>query len=228
MRTSLASFLFTLLFHFTGSSQVKLTVQAPDSLAFLASVDAVVLNNVPSTSLTTIQHPLGKHVISLQLMNGQTAQLPVLWKQPCSVVYEVRWVKSTYKLTLVSESISATPAPVEPDTLSVQIPTTEVYEGKKGCELALNNELFSFYISEMRQLTFESKRVLFIKSQLPSMCIQVDQLALLLGEFELEDNRLSVIETALPYVYDQDRLSQLIDHFFLEKNKTKVLALISP
>jgi hypothetical protein len=128
----------------------------------------------------------------------------------------------------VSESISVPSAPMEADTLPPPMPPLAVYEGRKGCELAMNNELFSFYISEMRQLTFESKRLIFIKSQLPSMCIQVDQLALLLDEFELEDNRLSIIETALPYVYDQDRLSQLSDHFFLEKNKTKVLALISP
>lgn len=228
MRTSIALFLFLLHFHFAGTSQVKLTVQAPDSLAFLASVDAVLLNNVSSTSLTAIQQPLGKHIISLQLLNGQTAQLAVYWKQPCSVVYEVRWVKNTYKLTLVSESISATLAPLATDTLPAPNSTSKVYEGKKGCDLALNEELFSFYVSEMRQLTFESKRLLFIKSQLPSMCIQVTQLALLLGEFELEDNRMALVETALPYIYDQDHLSQLSDLFFLEKNKTKVLTLISP
>ena len=65
-----------------------------------------------------------------------------------------------------------------------------------------------------------------MKSKLTENCFRVDQIRYMLAQLALEDNKIKLLEVGKASIYDFDRASQIVDDFFLDRNKNKAKAIL--
>lgn len=222
--------LSAILFTCHLSAQVKLTVYAADSIPFVLHVQGEQINLKPVNEISFSGVPAGKTSIKAVLSGNvpATAEQTVILKPQTQVTYEVKMVKSSWKIVPVSE---AAWVPVAEKTISdsatVAAPVEET-SGNARCTEALSQDALNTLKTKIADQHFEAKKLEIMKREVGASCLKVDQLMYLLSMLEIEDNKLNLAESFLPQVFDPQRLQTLETAFFLDKNKAKIRQSIAP
>jgi hypothetical protein len=209
-------------------AQVKLTVFAADSLPFVLYVQNEQINLKPVTEITLTALPAGKTSIKALVLGTASAEQVVNLKPQTQVSYEVKLVKTAWKIVPVSE---AAWIPVIEKTMSdsafVATPVAETSTNAR-CTEAWNTDAMNLLKTKIADQHFEAKKLELMKREIGGNCIKVDQLLYLLSLLEIEDNKLSLAESLIPQAFDPQRLNLLESAFFLDKNKVRIRQNVAP
>jgi hypothetical protein len=145
--------------------------------------------------------------------------------------FEMRKVKNKMQYFTVAESPFTPLATITPtDTIPAAIPDAAAapaeYAGNSKCTSPISDVDFQTLKNELHALNFEVKKYEFLKSKLTENCFRVDQIRYMLAQLALEDNKIKLLEVGKASIYDFDRASQIVDDFFLDRNKNKAKAIL--
>lgn len=210
--------------------QARLTLSAPDSLAFLCSIDGEEANRMRVTDLTLTGLEPGKHTVRMVFANSSSIEQQVTLRTLTHSTYQPAFLKGSWKLALASDAAytPATPTglPVEhsPDSAPA---AANVVEESGACTQPLSPEEFEAVKAEMQAVRLQSVRLERLQALAGSRCLRADQLRFLMSLLELEDHKIRLLEAATGHVFDPRRLATLPDDFFLEKNRERVRTLLA-
>ena len=185
----------------TALAQDSLTVRgwitaSPDSMA-----------SQPLVQLTSIMHPAPPDSAWVRV----TRNAPVrCWAEGHygKAQVEATWPRfgDSLSFTVQTDSLGLNWA-LGPDTLFAAWSKTN-----KGCFPFIPSSTAQDFIQTLQDMPFESKRQLLVMSWLDDHCIRVTNLQNLLGAFDDENRRLSIIQNAV--VSDPEHLGTLSGSFF--------------
>ncbi len=213
------------------NAQSRLTITAPDTLAFQLNVNSNPVNTTLMTSCTFFLNEIGKQVFRATFSNNTFIEQSIALKENTHATYEIRMIKGALRFALLSE---ASYIPVAPTGLSVVIDSasvpeefTEGFDGAPGCENPCSTEDFENLKTALKEVSTDTRRLEMTRTFAALHCLRVEQLRYLLSRIELEDHRLKLLEAAASNIYDRSRLNAVEDDFFLAKNKSRVREIIA-
>jgi hypothetical protein len=228
--------LFVLLICFSfglkATSQTKVAFHAPDSMSFVLIIQDTPINNTHATDITLIWPTPGKTKVKMDFLNPELTDFEqiVEFKPLMFQEFEMRKVKNKMQYFTVAESpfsplVSAAPI----DSLIAEMPavaSAPEYAGQSNCQSPISDVDFQTLKNELHALNFEVKKYEFLKSKLTENCFRVDQIRYMLAQLALEDNKIKLLEVGKASIYDFDHAHQIVDDFFLDRNKNKAKAIL--
>lgn len=215
------------------SAQARLTVEAPDTLAFRMKLDGQPINQALVSSLTLPSVASGKREIKLEFANETTFNQIIPLKDRIHYTFGFRPVKGAFRLQILSEVAYQ---PSSPTGLASAISETENEEETViiesipeagGCTDPISEWEFGSLKKEISTTTFDAKRFEKMRGFVVLSCVRVEQLRYMLAQLETEDHKLKLLQSAMGHVYDPSRLPSVLEEFFLEKNKEKAAMILS-
>ncbi|MFM7729942.1 MAG: DUF4476 domain-containing protein [Flavobacteriales bacterium] len=219
-RLAILSFCFVLAQF--ANAQVRIELNAPDSLPFLVEVNASPINVRPCVKMVFDADTSGKCLFNIQFPanpNLNFEQSITLKKNSWSA-FDIGMAKGNLKLILGSESSFT---PIHQPASSVEPTATADTELAPGCDKQAGTAEFEFMIDETHQVAFESRKLEVMKKFLESYCVRCEQLRFMIAQLSQEDYKLALIQSAVGHLADPTKLHHLADDFFLERNKQVVL-----
>jgi hypothetical protein len=205
------------------NSQVRIELNAPDTLPFLVEVNGHPINVHPCVKLVFDADTSGKCVFGFSFPNERSSNFEqsITLKKNTWTAFDLAMVKGAYKFVLGSES-SFTPRALTEALNNDTIPATGSDE-HLACDHLAGTAEFEFMIEETRQVAFESRKLEMMKRFFESYCVRCEQLRFMIAQYSQEDYKLSLIQAAIGHLADPMKLHHLADDFFLERNKQLVL-----
>lgn len=225
-------FLLFIVFGTKASAQTKVAFHAPDSMTFILIIQDTPINSVHASDITLIWPITGKTKVKMDFHNPAMTDFEqfVEFKPLMFQEFEIRKVKNKMQYFTVAESPFAPVVPATPtDSLIAEMPavaSAPEYAGQSNCPSPISDVDFQTLKNELHALNFEVKKYEFLKSKLTENCFRVDQIRYMLAQLALEDNKIKLLEVGKASIYDFDRASQIVDDFFLDRNKNKAKALL--
>lgn len=232
--------LFIFLFCFSSEvlSQGTLTVRNNESIGFLLFINDEQVNLIPCVSITL--NDLQATRISLKaelpsLTNREITQQITL-KNNSSVFYDLELVRDGYRFVLKSESkISRTAKPsgiALPDggeSIGEDAFEESEHSVKRNgdCNNPISESQFERFVSEIKNVDFENKRIQMMTEFIEIHCIKSGQLNTMLSLLAMEEYKLQLVHSSITRIYDPSNLMGIENNFFLERNKSAVIQLIS-
>jgi len=212
-------------------AQVKLTVEAADTLAFRMKVDGQLITLSPVTSVSVPSLQAGKREVELSFSNGTQFTQVLSLKDKVNYTYGFRETKGSFRLQILSE-VNWTPTIAT--GLRNAITDNGDDEGEEevvliepgGCPDPVSENEFKALKKEMASTTFDAKRLEKMRGYVMTGCVRVDQLRYMLAQLEMEDHKLRLLQDAMGHVYDPSRLPAVLEEFFLEKNRDRAVNII--
>ena len=87
------------------------------------------------------------------------------------------------------------------------------YSGKIGCTPPINSVRLEDMAKTVKNQTFSDDKVRVTKQIIRSNCITLDQLIVLLNEFDWDDGKLEIAKFAYDYVYDLENYYKVYNLF---------------
>ena len=87
------------------------------------------------------------------------------------------------------------------------------YNGKIGCTPPVNSERLEDMAKTVENQTFSDDKVRVTKQIIRTNCITLDQLIVLLNNFDWDDGKLEIAKFAYDYVYDLENYYKIYDLF---------------
>lgn len=215
-----------------ASAQTKVAFHAPDSMTFILIIQDTPINTVHASDITLIWPVTGKTKVKMDFLNPAMTDFEqfVEFKPAMFQEFEIRKVKNKMQYFTVAESpFALMAAPVSTDSTMSEMPAVPVsaeYAGQTNCQSPISDVDFQSLKNELHALNFEVKKYEFLKSKLTENCFRVDQIRYMLAQLALEDNKIKLLEVGKASIYDFDRASQIVDDFFLDRNKNKAKAIL--
>lgn len=215
-----------------ASAQTKVAFHAPDSMTFILIIQDTPINTVHASDITLIWPVTGKTKVKMDFLNPAMTDFEqfVEFKPAMFQEFEIRKVKNKMQYFTVAESpFALMVAPVSTDSTMSEMPAVPVpaeYAGQSNCQSPISDVDFQSLKNELHDLNFEVKKYEFLKSKLTENCFRVDQIRYMLAQLALEDNKIKLLEVGKASIYDFDRASQIVDDFFLDRNKNKAKAIL--
>jgi hypothetical protein len=208
-----------------------LTIDAPDSLAFLLTINDKPVNQYPIVSVTFNSPVSGKTNLKVEFPTKPVLNFTqiVNIKKGSNAAYTIERFKGALKLVLSSETIltpeeTASAAeeitPVYADTMANPVP-------HNGCENLVDEQLYQDMIVAVDGQHFESKKLSVMSEFALVNCIRTDHLRYMLSKLSQEDNKLVLLQSAKQHIYDRNNLPEAANDFFLARNKAKAIEIIS-
>lgn len=224
--------LLCISFGLKATSQTKVAFHAPDSMSFVLIIQETPINSLHATDITLIWPMPGKTKVKMDFLNPEMPDFEqfVEFKPLMFQEFEMRMVKNKMQYFTVAESpftpvVSITPT----DTVAAAMPAASApaeYAGNSKCTSPISDVDFQTLKNELHALNFEVKKYEFLKSKLTENCFRVDQIRYMLAQLALEDNKIKLLEVGKASIYDFDRANQIVDDFFLDRNKNKAKAIL--
>jgi hypothetical protein len=214
-------------------SQSRLTLSAPDSLAFRFALDGQEVSSALLSSLTLPGVPAGKRTIRMSFGDGSAHEQALTLKDRIHYTYEFRQTRAGWRLQILSEvawtpsSPSGIAVSAASDSVSVLSETSETGGDEGGCTPPVSEARFEQLRTELSQIAFESRKLEAMRKFVLAECIRTDQLRYLLAQLSMEDYKLKLLEDARTRVFDPSRLARVLDDFYLEKNREKARLLLA-
>jgi hypothetical protein len=217
-------FLLVCFFMQAATAQVKVTVRAQDSLAFIAYFQEEKINNRPVSAVTMAGLKAGKNVVRLSFGTLQTEEVEQIftWKDRTELVYEIREVKGVKRIVPVSESPYSPPLAATADTLIA--PLEDAVPIATGCLEPLSTLVFEEWKERIQSQPFEARKLDVMSGMLSVSCVKVNQLAWMLQILEMEENKLRLLEQARSHVFDLNNTPLLVSQFYLAKYRERAAA----
>ena len=118
-------------------------------------------------------------------------------------------VEETYQGHFNTSHNQATTTPTkQPEVIYVS-----GYSGKSGCTPPVNSERLEDMVKTVKNQTFGDDKVRVTKQIVRSNCITLDQLIILLNEFDWDDGKLEIAKFAYDHVYDFENYYKVYNLF---------------
>ncbi len=209
-------------------AQCRITVEAPDSLPFLFSVNETSVNQTPIFSLTLDQPVSGKVNFRASFLHRPELSFSqvITIKKGTAINYAIERSKGNLKFILKSESVFQLPDMHPLGQPNEPLATDSLKTPHLGCYPVTDEEDFLAMVSEADGQHFESQKLATMSRFASAQCIRTEQLKIMMGKLSQEDNKLALLSAAKGHVYDPTQLNEVLSEFFLARNKTKASELI--
>ena len=227
---NIALAIIVILSHKHVHAQCRITIEAPDSLPFLFSVNDQQVNQLPVLSMTFNQSVAGKLNFKAdfparpELSFSQTLTV----KKDAGVSYSIERSKGALKFVMTSEIVVT----LSPDDLAnADIPheahdSSSAVTHHNGCSPLVDDATYRQMHAQAEEQHFEAKKLSTMSSFLSTNCIRVDQLQYMMSKLSQEDNKLALLAASKGHVYDTENIQSVLDEFFLDRNKSKAAEII--
>jgi Domain of unknown function (DUF4476) len=210
-------------------AQSRITIESPDSLPFLFSVNDQLVNQLPVLALTLDQPVSGKVNLKADFLHRPelTFSQVVTIKKGTLVNYAIERSKGSLKFILKSESI-------------IDLAQTEIYSAAKpsladsvavearhnGCYPLADDAEYRQMLATADEQHFESKKLGTMTAFTTANCIRVEQLRYMMSKLSQEDSKLALLSASKEHIYDPENMPKVIDEFFLARTKVKAQEII--
>lgn len=226
----LTTLLICRFFADTAQAQCRVSIDAPDSLAFLMTINDIPVNSYPLVSLEMNLNTAGKTNFKAEFPDYPTLNFSqvITIKKGSAVAYTIDRSKGALKFILTSESLQAVaektsdetvPAATTTDTVTIEAPHT-------GCFPLTDDAAYQDMIAAIDAQHFESKKLSLMAEFAGQGCIRTDQLRFLMSKLSQEDNKLALLLAAKGHIYDPEHLKDITSDFFLARNKAKASEIV--
>ena len=209
-----------------ASAQCRISIESPDSLPFLFSVNDLIVNQVPVLSITLDQAASGKMNFKAEFPARPELNFTQVMtvKKNAFVNYSIERNKGTLKFILTSESEISFPFLV---VSADEQPSTDTLSTRHtGCFPVADDAAYQDMLMLADAQHFESKKLSILSGFASSQCIRIEQLRFMMNKLTQEDNKLALLIASKDHIYDPEQAQQLLNEFFLAKNKTKAGEII--
>lgn len=209
-------------------AQCRITVEAPDSLPFLFSVNETSVNQTPILSLTLDQHVSGKVNFKASFLHRPELSFSqvITIKKGTAINYAIERSRGSLKFILKSESVFQLPDIPHIGQPNEPLAADSLETIHLGCFPVTDEEDFLDMVSAADGQHFESQKLTTMSGFASDQCIRTEQLKLLMGKLSQEDNKLALLSAAKGHIYDPSQLNDVLSEFFLARNKSKAAELI--
>lgn len=223
------------------SSQTRVSIKAPDSLAFVVYVNDQKVNNIPCLSITFDQSEFGKINFKTEFPGHEKSNFTqsLSLKKNSSTFYEIEKYKGSMKLALKSESAlevsitsAANTASIGSQEITSDIPaiasdSTSGSVAGTGCSPEVSAELYQEMIQAVKENFFESRKLELMKNFISQNCVRVEQLRFMMSNLSMEDNKIILLKASNGRISDVNNLKKVEEDFFLQKNKAWVVEILN-
>lgn len=208
------------------SAQCRISVESPDSLAFVLSLNDRPVNHMPVLALTLDQPLSGKVNFKAEFIHRPELSFTqvITIKKGTAITYAIERMKGTLKFVLKSESEWLLPA----GEMSASIPrdSSTIDARHAGCYPVVDDALYRDMLARAEQQHFESKKLAIMSAFASANCLRVEQLQFMLRMLSEEDNKLALLMASKGHVYDAQSMRTLLEEFFLARTKAKAGEII--
>jgi hypothetical protein len=219
------AFVFVSLIGAYASAQARISIEAPDTLAFILSHNNEVINQHPVTAVTFIKGVSGKVTLKAEFPFRPALNFSqvITIKKNSEVDIRVERVKGAIKFVISGETQLTEPLfgileGSQSDTLLVKKHTD-------GCFPVVDDQLYQEMLTTCNGIHFEAKKLECMTAFVSAHCLRVEQLRFMLSQLSQEDNKLQLLQAA-QNIHDRSALGAVEEDFFLARNKEKVREII--
>lgn len=223
--TAIGCFIATLTV-LPATAQCRISIESPDSLPFLFSVNDLVVNQVPILSITLDQASAGKINFKADFPSRPELNFSQVMtiKKNAFVSYSIERNKGTLKFMLTGESEISFPFL---DLSAGEQSTADApSERHSGCFPVADDAAYQEMLLLADAQHFESKKLSILSDFASTQCIRIEQLRFMMNKLTQEDNKLALLIASRDHIFDPEQAQQLLNEFFLAKNKAKATEII--
>jgi hypothetical protein len=229
MKTLIQSLTVALLLviELRANGQCRISVEAPDSLPFILTLNETAINQVPVLAITLDQNLSGK----VNFKAGFPMRPELNFSQVITIKkgtfqsYNIERSKGTLKFVLTGESEIALPEFVT-DSKSGESSNQPSADQHTGCFPVADDLLYQSMLDDVAAQHFESKKLSILSDFASSQCIRMEQLRAMMSVLTQEDNKISLLAAAKNHIYDPEQIRDVLNEFFLARNKQKAVEII--
>jgi hypothetical protein len=217
-------------------AQSRINIRTANESDFILFLNDVQVNNVGVISLTldNIQQQKINLKVNFPAQPDKSFQQTLSLKKNTATYYDIEEVKGAFRFVLKSESSVV----INPNKNAMDLTTTmgegswaeesivEVALENANCPDHASDQQMLEFMAEIMEARFESQKLTKMKAFVDKQCVDATQLGNLLLALSMEDNKMELLEYAFAHVYDPSNLKGIESHFFLERNKRKVLEML--
>jgi hypothetical protein len=211
-------------------AQCRVSIEAPDSLAFLISVNDIAINSYPLLSLELNLNTSGKTNFKAEFPEHPTLNFSqvITIKKGSAVTYSIDRSKGALKFILTSESLQAVAEKTSIETVHAETTADTVMAEAthNGCFPLSDDAAYQDMIAAADAQHFESKKLSLMAEFAGNSCIRTDQLRYMMSKLSQEDNKLALLLAAKDHIYDPEHLKDITSDFFLARNKAKAAEIV--
>jgi hypothetical protein len=219
------------LFNKSLQSQCRISVDAPDTLSFLITINDVPINTYPVVSLELNLNTSGKTNFKAEFPERPMLNFSqvITIKKGAAVSYSIDRSKGALKFILTSESLQAVAEKPAQEGVSSEIPTDTLQQEQvhNGCFPITDDSAYQDMIAACDEQHFEAKKLSLMAEFAGRSCLRTDHLRYMMSKLSQEDNKLALLIAAKGHIYDPERLLEVSADFFLARNKTKVAEIVN-
>jgi len=209
-----------------STAQCRISIESPDSLPFLFSINELVVNQVPVLSVTLDQAGSGKLNFKAEFPGRPELSFSqvITVKKSAFVSYSIERNKGTLKFILTSESEISFPQSI---IINGEISSPNMAStSHTGCFPVADDAEYQAMIVLADAQHFESKKLSVLSEFASTQCIRIEQLRFMMNKLTQEDNKLALLIASKEHIYDPEQAQQILNEFFLAKNKAKASEII--
>jgi hypothetical protein len=223
--TAIGCFIATLTV-LPATAQCRISIESPDSLPFLFSVNDLVVNQVSVLSITLDQASVGKINFKADFPSRPELNFSQVMsiKKNAFVSYSIERNKGTLKFILTGESEIS--FPFLDISASEQSSADAPSERHSGCFPVADDAAYQEMLLLADAQHFESKKLSILSEFASTQCIRIEQLRFMMNKLTQEDNKLALLIASKDHIFDPEQAQQLLNEFFLAKNKAKATEII--
>ena len=209
-----------------ATAQCRISIESPDSLPFLFSVNDLVVNQVPVLSITLDQASAGKINFKADFPSRPELNFSQVMsiKKNAFVSYSIERNKGTLKFILTGESEIS--FPFLDISVGEQSSAHAPSERHSGCFPVADDAAYQEMLLLADAQHFESKKLSILSEFASTQCIRIEQLRFMMNKLTQEDNKLALLIASKDHIFDPEQAQQLLNEFFLAKNKAKATEII--
>jgi len=198
------------------AAQCKLSIVAPDSLAFAVAIDGEQVNTRPINQISIFEVATGKHEIQVKVAKLNAA-FSVTMKKYIHYQYQLTLSDNVLELLPLGESkLQMNQFKI----VSTEPSAEKVYAGLRGCDQPISKNEFDSEFERLKAMPFDSQRKIGIKELCGKKCLNTNQLIACLTLLELEENRIDAMADVVSRVFDLENVRHLLDLLYLDGNKS--------
>ena len=219
-------FLVVLFFVLCAASDVfsQMRVDLKSPVSFVLKVNGHAMNLYPA-------HRLGfdwetkdkKFQVTTFLADGDSIVQILNYKGGFKQDFDLQQVKNVWKWQLVGEDSWVLDSTEWTSVVSLD----PVYSGSKNCQLPMSDDQWGVFFKEVHSNPMSAQKLKTISMLSKGSCCTVEQWSKVFGDFELEDDKLALLDIIKGSIYDWDRRLELVDQFLIERNRNKANQLLS-
>ncbi len=210
------------LFALSMHAQMRIDLKA--AVPFVLKVNGHAMNLYPV-------HRLGfdwetkdkKFQLTTVWTDGDSIVQTLNYKSGFNQYFELQQVKNMWKWQLIGENTWVLDSAQSPVVVSLD----PVYIGSRNCQAPMHDDQWGVFFNEVRSNPMSTQKLRTIAMLSKGTCCTVEQWGEVFGEFELEDDKLALLEVIKLSIYDWDNRMDLVNQFLIERNRNKAIQLLS-